>query len=145
MKSERIILSFIAVLVGLMAAGGTYFIYQHYVKSSNKSSVLNAAVKQITPTQTPRNSNDYLIIQNPSDEMVTDSRSLQVNGKATKDSTIIVSTPSTDQVAIASADGSFSLTTTLDDDTNILQITAIFPDGSEQKTLKTVTYSTEDF
>jgi len=104
MKSERIILSFIAVLVGLMAAGGTYFIYQNFIKNPTKSSVLTATVKQ-TPTPTLQNSNDYLTIQNPSDEMVTSTRSLQVNGKATKDATIIVSTPSVDQVAIASNDG----------------------------------------
>ena len=146
MKSERVILSFIAVLVGLMVAGGTFFIYQHYMKTPPTTPAQTLSTKSvITPSPTPHNQNDFLIVDNPVDQLVTSLRNIQVSGKATKDATIIVSTPSTDQVAISSNTGTFSLSTTLDNDTNVMQITAIFPDGTEQKVTKTVTYSTETF
>lgn len=142
MKSERVILSFVAVLIGLIVAGASFYLYEHYFKNSPVTS-RTVTVKNVSPT--PDTSNDYITIDNPTDEQVVNSHSIQVNGKATKDATIIVSTPISDQVAIASADGNFSLTTTIDDDTNIMQVTAIFPDGTEQHIMRTITYSTETF
>ena len=133
MKSERIILSFVAVLVGLMAAGGTFFLYQHYVKKPPVTKVLNVSIKPSPTLVIVHNSNDYLNIDNPSDEQVVTMPNIQITGKATKDATIIVSTPINDQAAISSNDGSFSLTTTLDNDTNQLLITAIFPDRYRAK------------
>lgn len=145
MKSERVILSFVAVLVGLMAAGATYFIYLHYFKNQPEAKMQTVTLKSSTPTPTPHNTSDFLTITAPSDETVTDNRTIQITGKASKNATVVVSTASTDQVAIASADGSFSLSTTLDDDTNLLEFTAFFPDGSAQTVQRTVTYSTETF
>ena len=143
MKAERIILSFVAVLIGLGVAGGAYYIYQHYIKTQPQK--VQTVTVNTPPSPTPGNSGDYITVDQPGDESVQSSRAIVVSGKATKNSTIILSTPSTDQSGIASADGSYSLSTTLDDDTNLIYVTAIFPDGTEQRVAKTVTYSTESF
>lgn len=145
MKAERVILSFIAVLVGLMVAGGAYYLYQHYTKPAPTPTQTITIKPTAVPSPTMGNAGDYITIDQPADESVFTTRSLTVSGKATKDSTVIVSTPSTDQVGVTSADGTYSLTITLDDDTNPLYVTAIFPDGSEQRVTKTVTYSTASF
>jgi hypothetical protein len=59
--------------------------------------------------------------------------------------TIIVSTEINDQVVNPAANGNFTLDTTIDNGTNLIQITAIFPNGEEKKMTRTVTYSTESF
>ena len=142
MKSERVILSFIAVLIGLLVAGASFYVYQHYFKNAPVKSQ-TVTVKTVTPT--PDTSNDYITLDKPTDEQVLTTHSIQVSGKATKDTTIIVATPIGDAVAIASADGNFSLATTIDDNTNVVLITAIFPDGTEQQITRTETYSTQTF
>jgi len=143
MKSERVILSFVAVLIGLAVAGAAFYVYEHYFKNTPVASQTVTVNKTVTPT--PNTTNDYLTIDKPTDEQVFNTHDLQFSGKATKDTTIIVSTPVSDQVAVASADGNFSLATTIDDDTNVIQITAIFPDGTEKHMTKTETYSTQTF
>ncbi len=142
MRSERVILSFVAVLIGLLFAGASFYIYEHYFKNAPQKSQ-TVIVKNVSPT--PDTSNDYITIDNPPDEEVVSNHTIQITGKATKDTTIMVSTPVDDEVALSSADGNFSLTATIDDNTNIMQITAIFPDGTEQQIKKTITYSTQTF
>lgn len=144
MKAERIILSFVAVLIGLIVAGGAYYAYEFYFKNQPVKS--NPAITvHITPSPTPANPADYLTVDQPADQNVSSDRTITVSGKATKGSTIIISTPSTDEAGITSGDGSYSMTVTLDDDTNPLFVTAVYPDGSEQKIERTVTYSTASF
>lgn len=145
MRAERVILSFVAVLVGLMAAGGAYYAYEHYVKTASQQSQIITVKPTTIPSPTPGNSGDYLTVDQPSDESVFSTRSITISGKATKNSTVIASTLSTDQAGTVSNDGSYSLTITLDDATNPLYITAIFPDGTEQKVVKVVTYTTQSF
>lgn len=145
MKAERVILSFIAVLVGLMVAGGSYYLYQHYFRTQTQNTQTITIKPTIVPSPTINNSGDYITVDQPADESVLTKRAVTVTGKATKDSTVILSTPSTDEVGIASADGTYSLSITLDDDTNPLYVTAIFPDGTEQRVIKTLTYSTASF
>ncbi len=146
MKAERVILSFIAVLVGLMVAGGTFYVYDHYLKTSPKPLTQVITIKPTTvpsPTSAPKG--DFFTINEPNDESVLTTHAISVSGKATKGSIIVVSTTSTDQVGVASNDGTYSLSTTIDNDTNPLYITAIFPDGTEQTMVKTLTYSTQQF
>ncbi len=146
MKAERVILSFIAVLVGLMVAGGTFYVYDNYFKNTPRSTSQVITVKPTTipsPTSVPKN--DFLTITEPNDESVLTTHSITVTGKATKGSIIVISTTSSDQVGIASNDGSYSLSTTIDNDTNPLYITAIFPDGTQQTLVRTLTYSTQQF
>jgi hypothetical protein len=143
MKSERVILSFVAVLIGLAVAGASFYIYEHYFKNTPPPTQTVTVSKTVTPT--PDTTNDYMTIDKPADESVFTTHTLQFSGKATKGTTIVVETPVSTAVGVTSADGNFSLSTTIDDDTNLLEITAIFPDGTEKHTTLTETYSTETF
>ncbi len=146
MKAERVILSFIAVLVGLMVAGGTFYVYDHYFKSAPKPAVQIITVKPtLIPSPTSAPKGDFFTITEPTDESVLTTHAITVSGKATKGSIIVVSTTSSDQVGVAANDGTYSLSTTIDNDTNPLYITAIFPDGTEQTMVRTLTYSTQQF
>lgn len=141
MKTERIVLSFVAVLIGLLVAGIAFYFYQMTKTLPSKNNTI--AIK-ITPTPTP-DLNQVLTVTNPTDGEVTGKKVITVSGRTEKNSTIIVSSNDADQVVSPSGSGDFSLTITLDDGVNLLYITSIFPDGTEKRITRTVTYTTEQF
>ncbi len=142
MKAERFILSFIAILFGLLVAGVAFYLYQ-MTRTVSPTSQTTTVTQN--PTPTPDTSANFISIDSPVNESVVDKKTISVSGKTVANSTIIVSDGTTDDVVKPTTTGSFSLTQTLDDGTNIIQITVIFPDGTEKKVTRTVTYSTESF
>ena len=145
MKAEKIILSIVAVFVGLIAAGIAFYLYQ-MTKTLPPSKTQTLAIKTSSAPPTPTPNNSYFIsIDTPKDEEVFDTKTISISGKTVKDSTVVVSSESTDQVVKPASNGNFSLTMPIDDGTTLLHITAIYPNGEEKSVTKTVTYSTETF
>ena len=144
MKAEKFILSLVAVMVGLIAAGIAFYLYQ-MTKTLPASKNQTLTIKtQITHAPTPSNEN-FLTVENPKDEEVFDKKTITISGKTTPKSTIIVSTEDNDQVVSPSETGEFTLTQSIGDGTNVIQITAVFLNGEEKKITRTITYSTENF
>ncbi len=144
MKIEKIILSLVAIIVGLAAAGVAFYLYQ-MTKTLPPSKTQTITIKnQISPSPTP-NAKNFLTVENPKDEFVTDKKIITISGKTEPGATIIITTENNDQIVNAAINGDFTLTTTIGNGTNIIQITAIFTNGEEKKVTRTVTYSTESF
>ena len=142
MKAERVILSFVAVIVGLIAAGVAFYLYQ--MTKTVPPQKANPIAVMPSPLPTPDSAN-LLSIDTPKEEEVFDKRVITVSGKTRPDATIIVSSEDTDQVVKPATNGNFSLTQTIPSGTTLLHITAIFPNGEEKTETKTVTFSTENF
>ena len=144
MKAEKVILSFVAVLIGLVAAGAAFYLYQmtQTVPSSQNKPITVAT--NITPIPTPDNGN-FLNLDQPADESVSDKQQITVSGTTSKNSTIIISTEDDDDVVTPAGNGSFTTTETIPQGTSLLEVTSVFPDGTEQKIVRTVTFSTEQF
>ncbi len=141
MRLEKVILSFIAIGIGLFVAGAVFFVYQ-LVRTIPPSKVPTITITN--PTPTPATSS-LLTISSPADESVTTSRSLTITGKTVPDATLELTTPTDDQVTTPASTGDFSLTTVLQDGENLITVMAITPDGQETVQTFTVTSSTEDF
>lgn len=143
MKAERVILSFIALLIGLGVAGGVFYLYQStkVVQTPGKKPLPTI----ILPSPTPQESTNLLTIDKPKDEEVVKDDTITVSGKTEKDAVIVVSTGSNEQVAEPTDSGSFTLTLSLDEGENLISILAKFPDGSEKTEQRTVTVSSESF
>jgi hypothetical protein len=141
MKQERVILSFVAVLIGLLAAGIAFYFYQstRTVSSSNQITI-NAP----TPTPTPRPT-VYIALNAPGDEIVVDNKTLVVNGKTNPNATMIIYTDSGQEIIQPSTQGDFSVTLTLGNGQNLIKIMSILPGGETTTLQRTVTYSTESF
>jgi len=144
MKTEKVILSFVAVFIGLIAAGVAFYLYQ-----STKTVPVDQtkpSATQITkmPTQVIAGT-DTFTIDTPTDQQVFDKKLITIKGTAVKDATITISTDTSDQVVQPADSGDFTLTQTIPDGTSIIEFTAIFPDGSEKKIDRTVTFSTKNF
>lgn len=144
MKAERVILSFVAVVIGLIAAGAAFYFYQlTKVVPQDKARPLDVNSKT-SPTPIPDNSN-LLVVDSPKDEEVFNKKIITISGKTRSDATIVVTAENTDQVVKPASNGNFTLTQTILDGTTIIYITAIFPNGEEKTVIRTVTFSTENF
>lgn len=144
MKTEKVVLSFVAILVGLLAAGVAFYLYQMTKTVPSSKTKPLALETQITPTPTPDN-NNFLSIDSPTDETVSNKKTITVSGKTAKDATLIVSSEDIDQVVKPATNGDFTLTTNISDGSNLIRVTAIFASGEEKTITRTVTYSTESF
>lgn len=144
MKAEKIILSFVAVVIGLIAAGIAFYLYQMTKTIPASKNQTLSVQNQISPSPTP-NTQNFLTVENPKDESVTASKTITISGKTEPGATIIISTENNDQVVNTAANGDFTLTNTIGNGTNVIQITAVFTNGEEKKITRTVTYSTESF
>ena len=143
MKAEKVILSFVAVFIGLIAAGIAFYLYQSTkVIPASPSKPATTTVKQ--QTQAPSDS-DIFTVDSPQDEQVFDKKLITIKGTSVKGATITVSTTDSDQVVQPADNGDFTLTQTIPDGTSVMEFSVIFPDGTQKKIDKTVTFSTEDF
>lgn len=141
MKTEKIVLSFIAILGGLLVAGIVFYIYQ------TTRTIPSSKIKPITitiPTPTPKPS-IFLSIISPNDESVVNNKTLTISGKSAPDATIAIISENFGQVVSPAPNGDFSTTVTLGNGSNVIEITAIAANGEQAKITRTVTYSLEEF
>lgn len=145
MKTEKIVLSFIAVLVGLLVAGVAFYFYQSTKVISPNATKKETLVK-LSPTKQPTTTASLLLsLDQPVDETVTNKKTIVISGKTLPDATITVTTPIADQVVKPSSVGDFSTTITIDDGENPIYVIATLPNGEETTKTFTVTYNTENF
>lgn len=142
MKSERIILSFVAVLIGLLVAGGAFYIFQMTKQITPSEGDAITVNTRTTPTPS---SNLLLTVTSPKDEEVITKKTIIISGKTDPEATVIVSSETEDQVVKPAKTGNFSVTHTVGDDGNLIKITAVFPNGEETSVTRIVSYSTEEF
>lgn len=143
MKKEKLILSFVATLFGLLVAGVAFYLFQA-TKTVPDTTNTTKIISLASPSPTPSPSIS-LTLDRPKDEEVVDSKVLIVSGKTATNAVVTIITDSSDEVITPSAKGDFSTTVNLDDGQNILEIIAIAPNGESITLRRTVTYSLEEF
>jgi len=141
MKKEKLILYFVATLFGLLVAGIAFYLFQT-TRTIPTTATKTITLASPTPTSAPSIS---LALNQPADEEVVNSKVLIVSGKTQSNAIVVVITDSSQDVITPSANGNFSTTVNLDNDQNILEVTAIAPNGESVTSKKTVTYSQEEF
>jgi len=140
MKTEKILLSFVAVLIGLIVAGVGFYIYQSTKALPSKNVT---GVSLATPTPTPPVI--LLTIESPQDESTTDNKTITISGRTNPNATLIVTTPTGDQVIKPSSQGNYSTTATIISGENDIHVTAIDPSGNQTEKVITITFTTENF
>lgn len=138
---ERLIIVFVAVAIGLIVTTLIFFLYQQTKTIPNQSNKSAGSQNLATPTKSP----NYLTIDEPQDEALSNRRLLQVKGRTHQEDVIVVSTNQEDKVVHPASDGKFAVSITIDAGANIIVVRSIAPDGSEKKDSRTVTFSTEEF
>lgn len=141
MKTEKIILSFIAVLFGLLAAGVAFYFYQS-IKVVQVPQDKTTAQASPTPSPLPA---VYVTITTPEDEDVVEKKTVTISGKTVPEAIVVVSTGIGDDILTPAANGNFTGTITLENGVNQIIATAITPNGQSATITKTLTFSTESF
>jgi len=146
MKAEKVILSFVAVFVGLVAAGIAFYLYQSTkVVPNDQTQPVATQITKAPAVGGATTNNDVFTIDEPSDQQVFDKKLITIKGTAVKGATITISTDDGDQVVQPADNGDFTLTQTIPDGTSLIEFTTIFPDGTEKTIDRTVTFSTANF
>lgn len=144
MKVEKLVISFIAVSIGILVAALAFYFYQTTkIVSTNTTKTITTTAP--TPPSDNKSESISLTVDSPSDESVVSNKTVSISGKTTPDAVVVISTKTSDSVVTPAVNGSFSTTIVLDDGENNIIITAISKNGNETKIVRTVTYSTETF
>lgn len=141
MKKEKVIFSFIATLIGLLVAGSAFYFYE------SSKTVPDSNIKTITiisPTPTPKPS-IFLTLDSPKDETVVSKKIITISGKTIPEAIVSIITKNAQDIITPALNGDFSTTITLEDGQNLIEITAISPNGEDVKHTRTVTFSMEEF
>lgn len=141
MKTEKIIISFIAILIGILFASVAFYFYQSTKTVPSSETKIN---KNLTPTPLA-GSLVFLAVDSPKDEEVVGKKTINIVGKTTPEAIVIISTKNADEAIKPASNGNFSTTTTIDDGVNKIEITALSPNGEETRITRIVTFSTENF
>lgn len=141
MKAEKVILSFIAVLIGLLVAGAAFYFYESS-KTVPSSTVKTISIASPSPTPKP---SIFLNLDSPKDEEVVNKKVITISGKTIPKAIVSIITENSQDVITPALNGSFSTTLTIGDGQNFIEVTAISPNGEDVKVMRTVTFSTEEF
>ena len=139
MKTEKIVLSFIATVLGLLVAGVAFFLFSTKTTTPQKTKVI--AISQ-TPTPIPSIS---FTLNEPKDEEVVKKKTITVSGKTRSDAVIVILTNGIENVIPPAISGNFSAEVTIANGQNIIEVIEIAADGETNSVKKTVTYSEEEF
>ncbi|OGH02593.1 MAG: hypothetical protein A2798_03065 [Candidatus Levybacteria bacterium RIFCSPHIGHO2_01_FULL_37_17] len=138
MKQEKVILSFVAILIGLAVTGAAFFLYQN----SKKIITPTAITKIIAPTPA---SSFYLILDEPKNESLADKKSIKVSGRTLPTAIVVIITKAAQEVLLPSSIGNFSTTIQIEEGINYLRVSAIDKNGETQTIERVIGYTTEDF
>lgn len=143
MKKEKLILYLVAVFFGLMVAGVAFYFFQNPKASTDaKDKGKTISLTSPSPTTSP---SVFLEVTKPKDEEVVDSKTQVVSGKTKNNAVVVIITDSDQTIITPSANGEFSTEIEIGNGENILEITAISPNGESITDKKTITYSDEEF
>lgn len=140
MFKEKVLVTFLAILGGIVFSIGLFFIYQKTQQLSTKPPS-NKETVEITPTPVKF----FLNIDNPQNEAVFDKKIIQLSGKTLGTAVVVIMGQDKEFVLMPAADGSFSTTITLLDGVNQVEVIAINADGKIITDKLTATYTKEDF
>lgn len=143
MKAEKIVISFMAVVIGILVASLAFYLYQRTKVLPETQTKVATSIPP--PSPTGKKPSIFLSLDTPKDEDVVDTKTVTISGKTNADATVVVITDADDMVVAPASNGNFSTTATIGNGTNKIEITAISPDGEETMATRTVTYSTESF
>jgi cytoskeletal protein RodZ len=144
MKTERLVLSFIAVVIGLLVAAVGFYFYQS-TKTNTESKTKTIAISSSTTTAPTPQPSHFIVLDTPNDEEVVSSKTLPISGKTSPNTIIVISSDTADTVITPATNGSFTTTITLNDGVNRIEVRALSQSGEESTVNRTITYTKETF
>jgi len=143
---ERIIIVFVAVIIGLVLTTVGYLIYQSFqtpsTPSTDTTTTKSEQQTQLSPTP---DKSFFITITEPQPESITDKRTVTISGTTNPGNTVIISSNQDDVVAEPKADGTFSTSITINAGPNVIVARAMNDKGESVEETRVVTFVSEDF
>lgn len=141
---EKIVIIFIALVLGLFITTIAFYIYESTKTESQPKKEAKINVTS-TPTPTPVSEKLFLTLDSPSDEALVDEKVVEVKGKTNPLNTVVISSNIDYSVLQPDSKGVFSSDVAIDQTTNIITVLSITPQGEDKKEERVVTFSQEEF
>lgn len=143
---ERIIIVFVAVIIGLVLTTVGYLIYQSFQTSpSQPTGTTTTKSEQQTQLSPTPDKSFFITITEPQPESITDKRTVTISGTTNPGNTVIISSNQDDVVAEPKADGTFSTSITINAGPNVIVARAMNDKGESVEETRVVTFVSEDF
>lgn len=140
MKKDVIIASLVGFALGSISALLVVNL-PSLLKRSSQSQVTTA---NITPTIASLSKTiPLLTIESPIDESIFPSKNIEISGKTTPGTILVLDADLENNVQVASNSGSFSFPTTLKEGANVIVVTAYNENGEGETKTLTVFYTSE--
>ncbi len=143
---ERIIIVFVAVIIGLVLTTVGYLIYQSFqtpsTPSTDTTTTKSEQQTQLSPTP---DKSFFITITEPQPESITDKRTVTISGTTNPGNTVIISSNQDDVVAEPKGDGTFSTSITINAGPNVIVARAMNDKGESVEETRVVTFVSEDF
>jgi hypothetical protein len=147
MKKEVLLAIIIGITLGLIIMAGVKFnSLKSFITGNEKQTTIADAVSPApTSTITPTPESDLTIsILSPENESIIETSSVELTGKTSPLSTVVIIAEEDEIILQSGAQGEFETSVDLIGGENIIEITAYDSKGSEVKTDLTLTYTTAD-
>lgn len=143
---ERIIIVFVAVIIGLVLTTVGYLIYQSFqTPSTPPTDTTTTKSEQQTQLSPTPDKSFFITITEPQPESITDKRTVTISGTTNPGNTVIISSNQDDVVAEPKADGTFSTSITINAGPNVIIARAMNDNGESVEETRVVTFVSEDF
>lgn len=147
MKKEVLLAIIIGITLGLIIMAGVKFnSLKSIITGNEKQTTIADAVSPVptsTITPTPE-SNLTISILSPENESIIETSSVELTGKTSPLSTVVIIAEEDEIILQSGAQGEFETSVDLIGGENIIEITAYDSKGGEVKTDLTLTYTTAD-
>lgn len=139
MRKEILLAIIVGVIFGLGATFGIYSLRQTLFRNTTPDAISASKLGvESSPTPTP---NSRLSITNPTQDLFTEEKTVQVVGRALPESLVTILASANEFIATADKDGDFSIEVALTEGGNKLTVVATAPDGSQDTSVLNVVYS----
>jgi hypothetical protein len=138
MKKEIIVAIIIGLSVGLIIAFGLWTANKSLKQVSPKNETSSLQIGQPTPTPLIQN----LIIDNPTEDFISNQEKITVSGKTISEATVVITYEEGEKILTADSQGLFNTEITLLGGANEIKISAFEPDGNESSVIINGVYST---
>ncbi|MFH0863939.1 MAG: hypothetical protein V1858_02550 [Candidatus Gottesmanbacteria bacterium] len=139
---ETIFAAIVGFAIGIVAAWAILGLPQFLPKKETTITTTNE-FKQTQPSPTPQIS--LLTLTAPENDIIVQTPRVDISGKTSIGSTVVINGPLADEVIEATGDGSFVVSLDLEEGSNDIQVTAYGVNGSEKTETRMVNYTKEEF
>ena len=142
MRKEIFLAIVVGIIVGLGITFGIYTLRQRFIPNKTVQEIANS--RDQNPTPTPGTEQKNLVIQQPSNNLLTDQDTVKVVGRTTPKSYVTILAFDEEYITIADQDGDFAQDVALELGGNRITVITTLPDGKQEEIVLSVVYSTVD-